>query len=137
MDATHEKYTQTQLTDPPEAQVRGWSQAYLPGYVPEGFTVSDCFNGEDFKSIEYADVSGTRFTFYQYNASASIRIDTEAADKAMEQTISGHTAYQFQKGGLSTVYWSNGALIFYVQFDQGALPEPEIIQFANGLKWHE
>lgn len=92
---------------------------------------------EHFKVIEYADSMGGQITFYQYSATSNVRIDTENADKVVFPWVGAATAYQFEKGGQTTLYWSTESCVFSIAFDSASVPEAEIVSFAQGIEFRQ
>lgn len=137
VESVHEKYTQLQASSSAQARVDLWTAVYLPTYLPPYFTVSDAFEYEDIKIIEYASIEGARLTFYQYKSNANVRVDTEAANKTAVMLITGVEAYQIDKGSLSTLYWNDCGYSFSVEFNPDEIKTSEIQAFAGNLQWRQ
>lgn len=114
--------------------VEGWSQVFIPGKVPDGYEISEAASTKSSMYIEYSDSEGHRVTYYQYAASAVVRIDTEAADDKI--ALGDGQAYLFTKAGISTtISWNKGDYSFSIEYDPNQVDQREIEEMAMGLQW--
>lgn len=128
-----ERYTQVQLNEPVEQIVSRWKNAYLPSYLPEGFSMSDADNSGEMIFIEYADANDNRITFYQYGIDSSIRLDTEGANEALPCQIGDGVGKLYEKEARTALYWSNGEQSFSVEFSSKIMQD-EIIKMAESME---
>lgn len=137
VESIHEKYTQIQPINSQATGLEDWADAYIPVYIPKNYARSDTGSGVDFKYIEYTNTEGSRIYFYQYDFDLTLRIDTEQADYTLDREINGQSAYLFQKGSLSTIYWSCGEFTLSIEYDPEFVAESEILEMAKNLQWKE
>ncbi|MCQ4864940.1 DUF4367 domain-containing protein [Pseudoflavonifractor phocaeensis] len=130
-----EQFTQITTSQSPERVVAGWRQFYLPSSLPDGYTMSSPINDEDMKSIEYSNSAGERILYYQYSPNSNIRLDTEKADKQYYDSIIGETAYLFEKGALSTLYWSTDGYILSIEFNPASVTSEDILDMAKSVQF--
>lgn len=137
IETAHDQYAQLQAGRTAQQELDGWTGAYVPTALPLGYVLRYAKSTEQFKVIEYADSSGDQITFYQYCASSTVRFDTEEASKTVFPWVGETTAYQFQKGGRTTLYWTNKTSVFSIAFDAASVPESEMLSFAQSFEWRQ
>lgn len=137
VESVHERYTQFQAGNDAQVRVDLWDAVYLPTNLPTDFAISDAFEFENIKIIEYANAEGERLIFYQYGPDANVQVDTEAANKTIVTLETGVEAYLIDKGSLSTLFWSDGGYGFSVEFQPDEIETAQIQAFAGGLQWKQ
>lgn len=131
-----EQFTQINTSQSPERVVAGWRQFYLPSCLPDGYIISSPIDDENIKSIEYSNSSGERILYYQYSPNSNVRLDTEKADKQYNDSVNGETAYLFEKGTLSTLYWSTDkGYILSIEFNPSSVTAEEILDMAESVQF--
>lgn len=129
-----ERYTQVQLNEPVEQIVSRWKNAYLPSYLPGGFSLTDANNSGDAIFLEYSNSDEERITFYQYNDQSNSRLDTQDAEDLQTCEIGELTGHRYRKAELCTLYWSNGELNFSIEFKSSIVTWDEIIKMAESME---
>lgn len=96
-------------------QVLDWTNAYVPTYVPEGFSLSEESVRETERSAAF--VNGDVYLIYgQYDEFSRQYIDTENPELMKTVDINGHSGTLIYKNGLATVVWDMDAYLFVVHF---------------------
>lgn len=130
-----ELYMEFRTGESAQDTVGGWNMVFIPTKIPAGYQISDAANTTSSTFIEYSNSEGHRVMFYQYAASAVVRIDTEAADEEIDW-LGGH-AYLFskQEGETTTISWSSGDYAFSIEYNPSQLNREDIEEMAESLQW--
>jgi len=134
-----QEYTSFQLKDSSGVAEGGdtiadWRQAYVPTYIPEGFEVSDVFEGKLSKDIEFKNAQGSLINYMELSESTKTAVDTENADLFETITINGHEGALVVKNSLVTVIWAMNDRIFIIQ---GKIDRDMAVKMAEGVKYIE
>jgi len=95
-----------------------WTGGYFPAYIPDGYRITQMFNGGGIKSILFefgkADEEVPEEMFIAYSElyeGTTTNIDTE--DAYVEYiTVKGYDAMYIEKRGVTKAVWSDGIRIF-------------------------
>ncbi|KUO62244.1 MAG: hypothetical protein APF84_12785 [Gracilibacter sp. BRH_c7a] len=112
----------------------GWAKAYVPTYIPEGFTVSDSSNHEEYKKILYKNQQGKVIIYTEHGEGTNFAVDTENADVVKTVGINGHKGTLVEKNSTVTIVWAMDNRMFVIQ----ALTDEETaMKIAEGVEYVE
>jgi hypothetical protein len=112
----------------------GFSNIYVPTYIPDGYWIDKITNATNFKIIEYINGEEKYIKFNVFNSSITGWIDTENAETIKSIKINGLNGLFVLKSEFSTVSWSNDELVFTVIAE---LTEEEIMKIAESVVFIE
>lgn len=111
--------------------VVNWTNAYVPTYIPEGYTVGSMSINEPAREIVYTR-GDSSIIYTELDASSSPVIDTENASRLETVNINGHTGTLVQKNGVTTIVWDMDGRLFLIQAWTDA---DTAIKVAEGVKY--
>jgi len=109
-----------------------WHKAYAPTYIPAGYEVSDIFDGELIRKIEFKNAQGLLITYMELSESSKPALDTENASVFETININGHEGTLVVKNSLATIIWAMNDRIFIMQ---GQIEKDIVIKMAEGVKY--
>lgn len=108
--------------------------AYLPEFVPEGFSITDVETLTFTKSIRYSNDKNQTILFIQYSGeNINLRVDTEDA-KVKEILINGIEGISLEKDGYTTLVWHNNETSFYLE---SQIDKSLLVKMAESMKRKE
>lgn len=114
------EYTAISMKEVPEAAFdvpEEWGGDYYPSYIPEGFEMTDIYNGLDVMFyVEYRNADNIRLNFDDDPISTEMNIDTENA-RVYYTDIHGEQALVSVKPKHVIIVWSEDNRIFTVSID--------------------
>ncbi|MCB8818102.1 DUF4367 domain-containing protein [Desulfosporosinus shakirovi] len=131
------KYTSFQLKESDSGSdnggsVVGWTNAYVPTYIPDGYKVSNSSNGKLLKKIEFKNQQGSLITYTELSEGSSPALDTENASDFETVSINGHKGTLAVKNSLVTIIWemNNGMFMIRAQTSKDTA-----MKMAEGVKY--
>jgi len=110
-----------------------WKNDYAPLNIPAGYFINNSVNGDNFKTIEYANGRNEIIIYQQFDEQVISNIDTENADSINEITVQGHKGLLINKDGERTITWSNDVKVFLIMAENGNLQEEDMIRMAESV----
>lgn len=131
------EYTSFQIKEGDNASgsgspVVGWSKAYVPTYIPEGYKVSNSSNNAAYKRIIFENQEGLSIIYREINDVTTFNLDTENASVVKETSINGHKGTLAVKNSLVSVVWEMDGHVFTVQ---ASTDEDTAVKIAEGVKF--
>jgi len=131
------EYTSYQLNDADEEQnnaqlIIDWKNAYVPTYIPEGYTIGEMSYSDSIKKITMENTNGSYIIYTEFESKNNITVDTENASLIETVTINGQDGTLSIKDSITTIVWEMDNHLFIVQ---GQLSSDEAIEIANGVKF--
>lgn len=130
-----EKYTSFQLEDDGNSD-RGnltinWTDEYMPGYIPEGYEISNVTNTESIKSITYINSEDGAILYNEFSSGTNVAVDSENASRIETIEINGNTGTLIVKAPMASVIWEMDGKLFLIQGNIGA---DEAVRIAESVK---
>lgn len=108
-----------------------WINAYVPTFIPEGYTVSSMSIGALHGEIIY-ESDASLITYSELNESVSPTLDTENADHIETVNINGNSGMLIVKNEWTTVIWAIDESIFRLRTQTDI---ETAIKVARGVKY--
>ncbi|MEA4933566.1 MAG: DUF4367 domain-containing protein [Lawsonibacter sp.] len=136
-----DKYTSFQLQDNSSSQSSSqmfadWENAYMPTYLPDGYSVGDFNNNNHSKSILLTNKQDDNLDiiYSEYDTSTNLEMDTENASVLKSILINGNMGTLIVKDKFVTVVWAMDNRMFTVS---GQADEQLILAVAESVKYVE
>lgn len=131
------KYTSYELQDDNqsgdnEKLIVNWTNSYVPGYMPEGYEVTEMSSSDSLKKIVLENADSTKIIYTEYESDSSLSVDTEDASLIETIKINGHDGTLSEKDLTTTVVWKMAGHLFVVQ---GQISTDEAIKIAENVKF--
>lgn len=132
------KFTSFQLKDNSDNQNNGqlivnWTNAYVPTYIPKGYTVSSISYSDSAKKIIFTkQEDDSTIVYTEYNSINIIAVDTENASLVEKVKINGQEGTLSVKDSMTSVVWIKDNHLFTIQ---GQVSTNEAIKMAEGVKF--
>jgi len=131
------KYTSYELQDDDqsgdnEKLIVNWTNSYVPGYMPEGYEVTEMSSSGSLKKIVLENADSCRIIYTEYESESSLSIDTEDASLIKTIMINGHDGTVSTKDSTTTIVWKMDGHLFVVQ---GQISTDEAIKIAENVKF--
>lgn len=123
-------YEGSDSTSPPV----GWNKAYVPTYIPDGYTVGRIIDHEFYKKIIYENEQGRFILYSELGEGSNAAVDTENADVFKTISINGHQGTLIEKNALVTLVWAMNNRMFIVQAQTDV---DTAMKIAAGVKYVE
>ena len=131
------EYTSFKLEDDDqtaEKLIVDWKNAYVPTYIPKGYSVTDMSYSDAIKKITLDSEDNKTSIIYTQFESGSISIDTENASLIETIKINDQDGTLSIKDATTTVVWKMDNHLFIVQ---GQISRKEAIKIAESVKFIE
>ena len=128
-----EKYIAIKLDDGENTNAEinlNWHDAYIPSYIPEGYSVYEITDFEESKTIDYINDDGIILRFMQFKSLITTNVDSENAEVFKHIRINGEEGIISIKKEKTTISWKrdNKAFVIIAQ-----LSEKEIVKIAENV----
>jgi hypothetical protein len=110
----------------------GWSNAYVPTYVPDGYQVSSIDNKTLIKKIVFQNpAKDSTINYMEFSEDSNLAVDTENA-VVKPVNINGNKGRLIEKNSLVTAVWAMDNRMFLVQ---APLSAETVLKIAEGVKY--
>lgn len=138
------EYTSFQLTESGSNPAKGsadntsppvnWTKAYVPTYIPEGYTVNRITNREFYKNICFQNEQGQFIIYSELGEGSNAAVDTENAEVMKTVAINGQQGTLIEKNATVTIVWAMDNRMFIIQTQNDQETARKI---AEGVKYVE
>ena len=132
------EYTSFQLKDnngdsDTDRSAVNWTDAFVPTYVPEGYTATDISSNELSKRILFENEKKNLTIIYmELGSSSNLAVDTENASVMKTVKINGHDGTLIVKEPMVSVVWDMNNAMFLIQGQESV---DETLKMAEGVKF--
>lgn len=108
-----------------------WTNAYVPTYIPEGYSIGSISIRESGREIVYEHDTAPMI-YMELGETGSPLVDTEKADRVETIDINGHRGTLVQKNGMTTIVWEMDGRLFMVEVWSD---DDTAVKVARGVKF--
>ncbi len=137
MIKVQEQYTSVKMEDynplpnDPLNSLQNYEDAYIPTYVPKGFSIINAIVQDEIKVIVYTNSIGEEIIFNQYDdINTDLRIDTQIA-RTDRIFVNGVEGIFIEKDDMYTLVWHNNESIFTLT---AKVDKNELIKMAESVE---
>lgn len=117
-------------TEHASTESTGFDSGLRPGYLPEGYTLYNCVEGEDFIRLDYSN--GKDQLYIDYGLSQEIIVDAEHRHAHPEfiDSFQGHLWLQVDSEHDNALQWEDDQYVFVIL---GNVDEQELVKIAESF----
>lgn len=125
------RYSTIRYEQVEDGPIPGGFFCYTLGYVPEGFTLEEEVEFENYHEESYASEDGRLLHFYQISlGDATFDLDTEKVKPVQIRLDNGQPAWYLDNAVHKVIYWDDGNYSFQVS---GYLSRDELVKISSNI----
>ena len=118
------------FTEHASTESTGFDSGLRPGYLPEGYTLYNCVEGEEFVHLEYADGENQLYVNYGLHEEIMLDIEHRHAHPEFIDSFQGCFWMQVDSEHDNALQWEDDQYVFVIL---GNLDEQELVKIAESF----